>query len=314
MASVPLHSDHPADPAVSMGSMRVAVIDVGANTLRLLVANSSGPCVLPVHEERQGLGLGDEVERYGYITAKKLGRALEVARAQTRKARRLGCKRVEIIVTSPGRQSANGEELADALACATSVPTRILTAEEEACLAWDGAVAALEDAPERVAVCDVGGGSSQIAVGSPGRGVAWARSIDIGSLRLTQRHLGGDPPSERRLEVARKAATRELDRLEPPLALAALATGGTARALRKLVGAQLGSRELEQALEVVTGNTSKELSREYGIARWRARLLPAGSLILAEIQERLDMPLKVARAGLREGAVLELAERQIAAA
>ena len=74
-----------------MDSVRVAVVDVGANTLRLLVAVPAGPAVLAVHQERAQLGLGEEVERYGYISAVKCAQAIDVARAQTRRARRLGC-------------------------------------------------------------------------------------------------------------------------------------------------------------------------------------------------------------------------------
>ena len=171
--------------------MRVAIVDVGANTLRLLVAGPSGQRVEPLHLEREALGLGEEIERYGYITAPKSAEAAEVARAQTRRARRLGCERVEIIVTSPGRQSANGDEFAALLSEAAGVRARVLSAEEEGALAWDGAVAALDDPPESIAVCDIGGGSTQIVVGTLESGPAWVRSVDLGSLRLTERFLSG---------------------------------------------------------------------------------------------------------------------------
>ncbi|MGZ4281174.1 MAG: Ppx/GppA phosphatase family protein, partial [Gaiellaceae bacterium] len=175
--------------------MRVAIVDVGANTLRLLVAGPSGQQVVPLHVEREALGLGEEIERYGYITAPKSAEAAEVARALTRRARRLGCERVEIIVTSPGRQSANGDEFAELLSEAAGVRARVLSAEEEGALAWDGAVAALDEPPESIAVCDIGGGSTQIAVGTLESGPAWVRSVDLGSLRLTERFLTDDPPS-----------------------------------------------------------------------------------------------------------------------
>ena len=89
-----------------MSLVRVAVVDVGANTLRLLVAVPDGRSVAAVHQEKEQLGLGEEVERYGYISDLKCAEAVDVARAQTRRARQLGCERIEILVTSPGRQSA----------------------------------------------------------------------------------------------------------------------------------------------------------------------------------------------------------------
>jgi exopolyphosphatase/guanosine-5'-triphosphate,3'-diphosphate pyrophosphatase len=150
--------------------VRVGIVDVGANTLRLLVAVPDGRSVLAVHEERQQLGLGEEVERFGYISARKCADAVAVAREQTRKARKLGCERIEIVVTSPGRQSGNSGEFADALLRGTGVPVRILSGEQEAALAWDGAVAALDDPAESVAVCDSGWPQA----GPPARYGAWS--------------------------------------------------------------------------------------------------------------------------------------------
>src|SRR6266536_79669 len=130
-----------------MQPVRVGIIDVGANTLRLLVAAPDGEGVVKVAEERRQLGLGEDVERYGYVTAPKVATASETARELARRARKLGCERVEIAVTSPGRQSANGEEFLHVLALAAGAPARILSAEEEAVLAWHGAVSALERLP-----------------------------------------------------------------------------------------------------------------------------------------------------------------------
>src|ERR1700751_210685 len=85
-----------------MEPVRVAVVDVGANTLRLLVAVPDGRSVATVHQEKAQLGLGEEVERYGYISDLKCAEAVDVARAQTRRARRLGCERIGIPGHSPG--------------------------------------------------------------------------------------------------------------------------------------------------------------------------------------------------------------------
>src|SRR4051794_19777725 len=151
-----------ADGTDRMGPMKVAIVDVGANTVRLLAAVPADGGVEAVHEEKHQLGLGAEVERHGHITAEKCAEAVEVVHELTRQARRLGCERIEILITSPGRQSANGEEFADALSAGAGAPVRILTAEEEATRAWSGAVAALENPPPSIAVCDVGGGSAQV--------------------------------------------------------------------------------------------------------------------------------------------------------
>jgi len=297
-----------------MDSVRVAVVDVGANTLRLLVAVPAGHGVQAVHEERAQLGLGEEVERYGYITAAKCAQAVEVARAQTRRARRLGCERIEILVTSPGRQSGNSDEFADALARGTGVPVRILSSEEEGAMAWEGAVASLDDPPESVAVCDVGGGSAQIAVGTLTAGPVWVRSVDLGSLRLTARLLAGegDPPSPDAVADARAAAAEAFSAIVPPVARLALAAGGTARALRRVVEV-LDADGLAAAVEELSGLKQAKISKRYGIPPQRAATLLAGTILFAEAQRRLGLPLALAGGGVREGSAIALFRESAAA-
>jgi exopolyphosphatase/guanosine-5'-triphosphate,3'-diphosphate pyrophosphatase len=288
-----------------MQPVRVAVVDVGANTLRLLVAVRDGHRVVPVHEEKEQLGLGEEVERYGYISAAKCAEAVAVAHAQVRRARRLGCERIEIVVTSPGRQSGNSDEFADALARGAGVSVRILSSEEEGALAWDGAVAALDELPESIAVCDVGGGSAQIAVGTATAGPAWVRSVDLGSLRLTTRLLSEDPPSDEAVEQARGAAAEAFSAVVPPVAQVALAAGGTARALRR-VAERLDANGLEGAIGTLAGLKRSKISKRYGIPPQRAATLLAGTILFAEAQRRLGVPLELAAGGVREGSVLAL--------
>jgi exopolyphosphatase/guanosine-5'-triphosphate,3'-diphosphate pyrophosphatase len=297
-----------------MESVRVAVVDVGANTLRLLVAVPEGHGVRAVHEERAQLGLGEEVERYGYITAAKCAQAVDVARAQTRRARRLGCERIEILVTSPGRQSGNSDEFADALARGTGVPVRILSSEEEGALAWEGAVASLDDPPESVAVCDVGGGSAQIAVGTLTAGPAWVRSVDLGSLRLTERLLAGagDPPSPDAVTEAHAAAAEAFSTMIPPVAQLALAAGGTARALRRVVDV-LDADGLAAAVEELSALKEAKISKRYGIPPQRAATLLAGTILFCEVQKRLGRPLALAGGGVREGSAIALFRESAAA-
>jgi exopolyphosphatase/guanosine-5'-triphosphate,3'-diphosphate pyrophosphatase len=164
------------DRAATSGPMRVGIIDVGADTLRLLVAAASSDEIATVHRERVRLGLGDHVEATGRLRRAAIEAASRAARKRAATARRLGCSRVEIVVTSPGRQAANAGELVAALAQIRGATTRVLTAEQEGACAYYGALAAISGLPDTVAVCDVGGGSTQIVVGSRDGGPAWARS------------------------------------------------------------------------------------------------------------------------------------------
>jgi exopolyphosphatase/guanosine-5'-triphosphate,3'-diphosphate pyrophosphatase len=295
--------------------MRVGIVDVGANTLRLLVASrSEDGRVEPIREDRRQLGLGEELERSGgSIGEEKLEAAGVVARAHVRRARKLGAAQIVVLVTSPGRQAANADELVATLRKATRCDVRILDALEEGSLAWFGAVDAAEDLPQTIAVCDVGGGSAQLVVGTTSNGPSWARSIDLGSLRLTKRCFRHDPPWPDELADARAEARRLFADLTPPLPLAALATGGTARALRRVAGDRLGEAELAVAFRKLAKRSTRQIAKDFGVDRARAHTLTAGAVLLSEVQRRLAVPLSTARGGLREGAALMLLEEAAAA-
>lgn len=292
----------------------VAVIDVGSHTVRLLIAQREQGRIRAVREEKAVLGLGTEVERLGRLSSQKLAETARLVESFARIARKAGASQVETIITAPGRQSANGAELVTLLLEASSAGVRVLSPDEEGRLAFQGAVQEIATVGESVAVCDVGGGSTEVVVGTRTGEPVWLRSVDIGALRLTRRVLDEDPPTAEALELARLEAEREFVSLTPPLPKIALAAGGTARALRKVVGNTLGADELAQALELLAERRSTRIAKAFGIDRGRARTLAAGAVILAEVQRRLSVPFQVSRAGLREGAVLAMLDEAAAAA
>ena len=204
--------------------MRVAVIDVGSNTVRLLVATTKDGVVKPVHEERTAVGLARDIERSGRIPRAKIERAAKVARRYARAAVELRAAQVDILVTAPGRQSENADDLIDAISSSTGLPARALSAEEEGRLAFSGVVASLPAPPASIAVCDVGGGSTQMVFGTAD-GPVWFRTLDIGSLRLAQRFLVDDLPGSRAQPVD-ASVERAFSGLAPPLPRCAVATGG----------------------------------------------------------------------------------------
>lgn len=293
--------------------MLVAVIDIGSNTARLLVAGLARASVETVHEERALLALGDEIERFGRLSDLKLSETAARARGYARRARELGSFAIDVIVTAPGRQSENADELLAVLRRATGVPARVLSADEEGRLAYEGALAQTRFAPKRVAVCDVGGGSTEVVIGTRAT-VDFCCSLDIGSLRVARRFLGGDPPGKRAVAAARYEIATCFDSLEAPPVDGAMATGGSARSLRKLAGSRtLGERELASLVKTISKRTSSQIARDAGLDPIRAQTLLGGALILAEAQKRLGVPLEVARGGLREGAAYAMLTRQAAA-
>jgi exopolyphosphatase/guanosine-5'-triphosphate,3'-diphosphate pyrophosphatase len=211
-----------------------------------------------------------------------------------RAARRERVDSLDVFLTAPGRQAGNASELVAALTRAAGVQARVLTKEQEGTLAYRGAVLTAGIAlPERIAVCDIGGASTEIAVGSPNIDPDWIESVDLGSVRLTTRT--GDMASEAEAAFAH---------LEPPAVEAALVVGGSARTARRLVGAELGETELAEALQIVEATSPREVADRFGVDRARAQILPAGVVLLAEVQRKLGVTLHVCGGGIREGAVL----------
>ncbi len=290
--------------------MPVGVIDVGSNTVRLHVAREDEV----LYREKAMLRLGESIERFGAVPETKLAETANYVGELVTQARRLGVERLEVLVTSPGRQAENGDELLGRLAAAAGVPVRLLSAVEEGRLAFLGAARATRGPSRRlIAVCDVGGGSAQIAVGTRREGPAWVRSIDIGSMRLTSRLLNDDPPGDAAVAAAREDVDRLLEGVVPPLPESALAVGGSARAMRMLVGAKLGPEELHEGTLILARTPASDIVELYGIEPQRVRTLAAGAVILGAISERLGVPFRVVRGGVREGAATEIASERAAA-
>jgi exopolyphosphatase/guanosine-5'-triphosphate,3'-diphosphate pyrophosphatase len=219
---------------------------------------------------------------------------------------------LDVVVASPGRQAENNDLLVRTLSRAAGVPVRVLSRDEEARLAFEGALAGSHPTGT-VAVVDVGGGSTQIAVGTRSGGPAWLTSVDVGSLRLSARVDCADPPAKRGTAALRAEAADAFSTVTPPLPKEAVAVGGTARALRRLVGRSLGPSELAEASRRLRGEPAKRIASRFDLELWRARSLPAGAAILGCVQDLLGVPLLVGRGGLREGLALQLLDRLPAA-
>jgi exopolyphosphatase/guanosine-5'-triphosphate,3'-diphosphate pyrophosphatase len=288
--------------------VNVAVVDVGSNTIRLLVAARSTRGLAVAARGKRMVGLGADLEQQGAVSAPKLAEAAECLRAFADIARAAGAGLIDVVVASPGRQARNAEQLVHTLSRAADAPARVLSREEEGRLAFEGAVA-YAISRGAIAVCDIGGGSTQIAVGTTDGGPAWLRSVDLGSLRLSARVPCSDPPTKEELSVLRSHAENSFARLTPPLPTEAIVVGGTARAVKRLVGRTLGPEQLDEAVRLLRARPAAEIAARYDIEVWRARVLPAGVAILLEVQRRLAIPLEVGRGGLREGLALELLDR-----
>ena len=295
-----------------MTGMRVGVIDVGSNTVRLLVASADDDTVAAIREERVYLGLGAELLVHGRVRRRKLDEVAEVTRTYAQIARKLGVRELEVVVTAPGRQG-DASRLLERVGLATAADVRVVSAEEEGRLAFAGAVSRTDPGDGVVAVCDVGGGSTEVVVGTRLIGPAWVRSVDVGSLRLTAAELPSDPPTRGEIEHARNVVRDAFAAIQPPQPEVALATGGSARAVAKIVGREYGMEEIERVVRLVAERPSRDGAAQFGLRPERVRTLLAGALLLAEVSRQLGVPFSPTRGGIREGAALQLARRRIAA-
>nr|MBA2461974.1 hypothetical protein [Actinomycetota bacterium] len=144
-------------------------------------------------------------------------------------------------------------------------------------------------------------------------GPAWVRSVDVGSLRLTLGLLHGDPPTFAQIAAARELVRGAFAGVTPPRPELALATGGSARAIARIVGGVYGGDELDQVVRELAARSAERSAKALGVAPHRARTLLAGALVLQEVSLLLGVPFTPARGGIREGIALGLASQQLAA-
>jgi exopolyphosphatase/guanosine-5'-triphosphate,3'-diphosphate pyrophosphatase len=252
--------------------------------------------------------LGKALGRDKLLPAEKVEEVASVVERQVRHARELGADSVRIVATAAIRQATNRDELVKAIEAASGVPADVLSDEDEARLAFAGATRMLAAAPSGpIAVVDVGGGSTEIAIGTLADGVTWSRSFRIGSGFLADSYLRSDPPAASELDAARHHASGTFEGLRAPPVERAVACGGSAASLRRMAGAELTHDALERAVRLLASAPRAEIAERFELDPERVHLLPAGVLILDAVSTELGVPLKIGGGGLREGVVLELA-------
>jgi exopolyphosphatase/guanosine-5'-triphosphate,3'-diphosphate pyrophosphatase len=252
--------------------------------------------------------IGKSLGRDKVVPPEKVEEVAAVAERQVRHARELGAERVRVVATAAIRQAANRDELVGAIERASGVRADILSDEDEARLAFAGATRMMATPAEgAIAVVDVGGGSTEIAIGTLADGVTWSQSFRIGSGYLADAYLRSDPPGAGELDAARHHASGVFEGLQTPPAERAVACGGSAASLRRMAGAELTHDALERAVRLLASAPRAEIAERFELDPERVQLLPAGVLILDAVSTVLGTPLKIGGGGLREGVVLELA-------
>jgi exopolyphosphatase/guanosine-5'-triphosphate,3'-diphosphate pyrophosphatase len=198
---------------------RVAAIDCGTNSIRLLVADVTAsfdgrPALRDVYREQRVVRLGKGVDATGVLDPEALERTRVALADYTAVLRRKGTERVRMVATSATRDARNRDDFFGMVRATLGVDAEIISGDEEARLSFAGAVGELDPSDGPFVVVDTGGGSTELVVGeltSDGATVRAAYSADIGSVRITERCLDGDPPSADEITAARDLAASVLD-------------------------------------------------------------------------------------------------------
>jgi exopolyphosphatase/guanosine-5'-triphosphate,3'-diphosphate pyrophosphatase len=302
--------------------MRVAAIDVGTNTVRLLAVEFDDESVHVLDEFGEVTRLGASLIDTGRIAHEDAEKTLSVINECLSRSQALGIEHLDMVGTEVFRAAENGRDVAGEFSARTGHALRILSPENEAEAAYLGVVGWQDlSEPRPTLVVDVGGGSTQVISGE-GIALNHSRSIPTGSLRLSEAHLKHDPPKPSELEAARKAAARALKPLAGFLpsrgpAPHVVGVGGTVCAIgawvHKIVpydGARVNGTivtlsDLGKAIAEWSGETLQERMERGGMSQGRARVVPGGGIVLQTLLETLGLnQVEVSTRGIRHGMVL----------
>lgn len=174
---------------------RVAAIDCGTNSIRLLVSDLEAGVGTDVVRRMEVVRLGQDVDRTGALAPAAIERTRVVLADYTAQLRGLGVTRARMVATSATRDAANRAAFQAMVLATLGAEPEVISGAEEAALTFAGAVQGLGPAPAPFLVADIGGGSTELVLGTVAGGVQAAISTDVGCVRLTERHLPGDPPT-----------------------------------------------------------------------------------------------------------------------
>lgn len=288
--------------------MLCAAIDIGSNTTRLLVAEPEDGQLQKVMEQRAYTRIVKSAKKKdGSISAGKVAEVADVVATQVRLAQELGAEAIRIVATAAVREAANCEKVADEIERAAGFPVDVLSEHEEGRLAFIGATKGLGHPVDgEIGVVDVGGGSSEVILGTLAGGVREVHSFKIGSGSLAEDCIKGDPPGPAEIRKLRDRIEDFFADVEIDQPDQAVAVGGSATSLRRLVGSVLEYETLERGIRVLTSDPASEVARKFELDARRVEVLPSGVLLLEALSQLLGQPLQIGKGGLREGVILEL--------
>jgi exopolyphosphatase / guanosine-5'-triphosphate,3'-diphosphate pyrophosphatase len=289
--------------------MRVGVVDLGTNSTRLLIADVDDGHVEQIERRSDITRLGEGVDERRKLLPQPIARVRNVLADYRRELDKQGAERVLALGTSAVRDADNGEAFLGELEWSYGFKTRVLSGNDEAALTRTGVANSLP-VDDGTVVIDIGGGSTELITAST------TVSVDIGSVRLTERFLHTDPPTREELDACAAFAREALPDLEPTSAIGVAGTITTLAALElggydpeRIHGRHLSREEIETQLDRLASLPLAERRELPGLDPERAPVIVAGAVIVDQVLIRYGLAgLKVSESDLLEGGALEAAK------
>lgn len=293
------------------GQAIAAAIDIGSNSIKMTVARPLGDGGLEqIAWASEVVRLGEGLDETGKLDEERIDLAVDTLARFAAQARTLGAETLVAVATEATRAATNGQEFLDRVRRETGVAVRVIDGLEEAALTFRG-LAATTNLEGTIVIADIGGGSTELIVAHDGT-MHSARSIPLGSGRLTARCVREDPPLAAEIvacEAAADEALRLATKLEPlPAEARLIVVGGTGEYLTRLVvdAEAIEVSDVRSALAKMTVLTAAELADAIEAPEARARVLPAGVAIVAALATRVQPAhIEISRSGVRAGLLYE---------
>jgi exopolyphosphatase / guanosine-5'-triphosphate,3'-diphosphate pyrophosphatase len=302
--------------------MRVAVIDIGTNSTRLLISDVEGARADQVERVTTVTNMGRGVDHTNMICTDAIEDVCEVISGYKARYEEMGAERVLAIATSAVRDATNGDAFIAELRERFGLDARLLTGEEEAHLTYLGATANRSD-DEPTLVFDIGGGSTELIVGS-GMEVGFYTSLQAGTIRQSERHLTSDPPDPRELEHLATDCRKLIDdaiadrpEARPSRAIAVAGTPTSLAAVDQKLepydpgrvhGYRLGLQRIQRILSKLSSLPLAERLRVPGLHPGRAPTIVAGTVILVQVMRAFGLEeIEVSELDILHGSALSAA-------
>jgi exopolyphosphatase / guanosine-5'-triphosphate,3'-diphosphate pyrophosphatase len=293
---------------MTLGAPVAAALDLGSNSVHLLVSVIAGHRLRPIADESVFLGLGAAVDARAHLGAEDRAALVVSLDRYATTARRLGASAIVLLGTEPIRRAADASRIVAEVGRGTDLPLFVLSHEEEAYLTFIG-VSGGWPVEHETLVVDIGGGSSEFCAVHPD-GPVRAAGLRIGSNGLTRRFATTDPVDEAAFGAMAAAADASLVGAIPAEPAEVVIVGGTASNLLKVTADGnrdpiLTSTRLEEATANVRSAPAAEITTRFAVNPKLGPLLAAGAVIVGALMRRYGVDrLRVSEASLREGAIL----------